>query len=149
MTLPDNEAQVLDAFISAAEDDITSEPRMNAERAPVYTSHEMVQDELTFPILCDLGTAKLGKPPHEGLVQALPYRAPEVMLGASWDSKIDIWGLGVLVSLPSFLLPMRRPIVEFHLCILDLGTCSWGTTFWRTISKGLARTDVALSGSST
>ncbi|CAK1360313.1 unnamed protein product [Cercospora beticola] len=97
LTLPDNEKEILDAFVSAAEAENPSTIRTNADGAPVYTSRQMFQDELTFPILCDLGSAKLGKPPHEGLVQALPYRAPEVMLGASWDSKIDIWSLGVLI----------------------------------------------------
>ena len=26
------------------------------------------------------------------------YRAPEVILGMNWDSKVDIWGVGVMVS---------------------------------------------------
>lgn len=125
LTLPDNEKAILDAFVSAADADIMSKTKMNAEGAPMYASREMFQDELTFPILCDLGSAKLGKPPHTGLVQALPYRAPEVMLGANWDSKIDIWSLGVLVSSLSYILLTRRTIIDDHLCILDLGTCSW------------------------
>lgn len=72
---------------------------MRPNGMPLYRSREMRQDELTYPILCDLGSAKLGLPPHTGTAQALPYRAPEVLLGASWDSKIDIWSLGVLVSI--------------------------------------------------
>jgi hypothetical protein len=27
-------------------------------------------------------------------------RAPEVILGANWDFKVDIWNLGLIVSLP-------------------------------------------------
>ncbi len=26
------------------------------------------------------------------------YRAPEVILGMDWDSKVDIWAIGVMVS---------------------------------------------------
>jgi serine/threonine protein kinase len=29
----------------------------------------------------------------------LPYRAPEVILDMEWDSKIDIWSLGVMVCI--------------------------------------------------
>ncbi|KAF2210680.1 hypothetical protein CERZMDRAFT_121775 [Cercospora zeae-maydis SCOH1-5] len=95
LTLPDNEEEILTSFV-AAERESPSMVKTNLDGSPVYMSRVMIQDELTFPILCDLGSAKLGKPPHSGMVQALPYRAPEVILGASWDSKIDIWTQGVL-----------------------------------------------------
>jgi len=97
LTLPDNEYEVLTSFV-AAETHNPSFVKVTVDGLPIYMSREMSQNELTFPILCDLGSAKLGEPPHNGMVQALPYRAPEVILGASWDFKIDIWSLGVLVS---------------------------------------------------
>jgi serine/threonine-protein kinase SRPK3 len=28
-------------------------------------------------------------------------RAPEVILGAKWDYKVDIWNLGLIVSIPA------------------------------------------------
>ncbi|KAK2752471.1 hypothetical protein FQN54_008133 [Arachnomyces sp. PD_36] len=51
------------------------------------------------PLLSDMGEARLstqgssmGK--HTGLIMPTIYRAPEVMLGLEWDSKVDIWALG-------------------------------------------------------
>jgi serine/threonine protein kinase len=35
---------------------------------------------------------------HDGLIQPDIYRAPEVILGMSWTSKVDIWNVGALVS---------------------------------------------------
>lgn len=31
-------------------------------------------------------------------IQAEPFRAPEVILGAKWNSSVDIWNMGCLVS---------------------------------------------------
>lgn len=50
-----------------------------------------------MPLLSDFGEARLGNV-HEGLIQPDIYRAPEVILGMSWTSKVDIWNVGVLVS---------------------------------------------------
>ena len=58
----------------------------------------MIQHELTFPILCDLGSVVFGHSHYNTLAQSIPYRAPEVILAAEWDPKIDIWNLGVMVS---------------------------------------------------
>lgn len=99
MTIPDNQQEILTSFV-ATETASPSLVKVNNDGSPIYMSREMPQTQLTFPILCDLGSSKLGEPPHNGRVQALPYRAPEVILGASWDSKIDIWSLGVLVGQP-------------------------------------------------
>lgn len=66
--------------------------------AKTSVPHEMKQDVLGFPILCDLGSSIFIDTGYNGKVQAHPYRAPEVILGAQWDEKIDIWSLGVLVS---------------------------------------------------
>ncbi|WEW57268.1 hypothetical protein PRK78_002733 [Emydomyces testavorans] len=45
------------------------------------------------PILCDMGEARIAHGKQEGLIMPSIYRAPEVLLGMSWDSKVDIWGL--------------------------------------------------------
>ncbi|PKY09072.1 kinase-like protein [Aspergillus campestris IBT 28561] len=50
-----------------------------------------------MPLLCDFGEARLGKGVHDGLVQPDIYRAPEVILGLRWTSKVDIWNVGVLI----------------------------------------------------
>ena len=53
---------------------------------------------MTFPILSDLGMSVFGQEEYEGVIQAVPYRAPEVILRMKWNRNIDIWNLGVLVS---------------------------------------------------
>ena len=53
---------------------------------------------MTFPILSDLGTCVFGQEVYEGVIQAVPYRSPEVILRMKWNSSVDIWNLGVLVS---------------------------------------------------
>ncbi|KAB8205359.1 kinase-like domain-containing protein [Aspergillus parasiticus] len=49
-----------------------------------------------MPILCDLGEARIGDV-HIGVIQPDLYRAPEVVLGVEWTSKVDIWNVGVLI----------------------------------------------------
>lgn len=51
-----------------------------------------------MPLLTDFGEARLGEV-HEELIQPDNYRAPEVILGMSWTVKVDIWNVGVLVSM--------------------------------------------------
>lgn len=50
-------------------------------------------------VLCDFGAAVLGEPHqrHSGDVMPGVYRAPEIILGLDWDSKIDMWSVGVMV----------------------------------------------------
>ena len=50
------------------------------------------------PVLCDLGDARAGTQKHRGDIMPGIYRAPEVILGMDWDSKVDIWAIGVMVS---------------------------------------------------
>ncbi|KAH8429524.1 putative protein kinase [Aspergillus melleus] len=49
-----------------------------------------------MPLLSDFGEARLGEV-YEGLIQPDIYRAPEVILGLNWTSKVDIWNAGVLI----------------------------------------------------
>ncbi|KAK3900751.1 kinase-like domain-containing protein [Staphylotrichum tortipilum] len=46
--------------------------------------------------ICDFGAAKMGDR-HGGDVMPGVYRAPEIIMGLEWDSKIDIWSVGVMV----------------------------------------------------
>ncbi|KAM3497101.1 hypothetical protein MY11210_009719 [Beauveria gryllotalpidicola] len=48
------------------------------------------------PVLADLGSARFGKEQYEGDIMPLVYRAPEVILGMEWSSKVDIWSVGVM-----------------------------------------------------
>lgn len=50
-----------------------------------------------LPVLCDLGEARIGIQKHRGDVMPGIYRAPEVILGMEWDSKVDVWSIGVMV----------------------------------------------------
>jgi hypothetical protein len=100
ITLPDPEVEVLLSFVRAEQEQPCLVSR-NSEGNLIYGSREMQQDELGFPILCDLGSAVIERRTSRGLIQALPYRAPEVILGADWDAKVDVRNVGVLVSFSS------------------------------------------------
>jgi serine/threonine protein kinase len=50
-----------------------------------------------LPVLCDLGEARVGNQKHRGDIMPGIYRAPEVISGMDWDSKVDIWSIGVMV----------------------------------------------------
>jgi serine/threonine protein kinase len=55
------------------------------------------------PILGDFGASRTGER-FSGDVMPGVYRAPEIIMGMEWDSKIDIWSIGVMVyfSAPLF-----------------------------------------------
>lgn len=53
------------------------------------------------PILCDFGEARYGCDSYTDDVQPYIYRAPEVILDMPWSYEIDIWNVGVMVSLNS------------------------------------------------
>ena len=103
LTLPDSENAYnsedayLDAFCDGGET-TSNVQKVNAENMPIVSRREMKQSQFTDTILCDLGSAVRADEEYSAPVQALPYRAPEVILGAKWDNKIDIWSLGILVS---------------------------------------------------
>ncbi|PBK96463.1 kinase-like protein [Armillaria gallica] len=46
--------------------------------------------------LADLGHAVPTETVHHGLIQPAELRAPEVIIEASWDEKVDIWNMGCL-----------------------------------------------------
>lgn len=53
------------------------------------------------PVIYDFGESRMREPgqKHRGDVMPDFYRAPEVILGIEWDEKIDIWCVGLMVSL--------------------------------------------------
>ncbi|KAL6709058.1 hypothetical protein ACN47E_002185 [Coniothyrium glycines] len=61
----------------------------------IYRSQPMHVTNGT-PVLGDFGAARIGEK-HTGDVMPLPYRAPEIILGMEWGSKIDMWSLGVMI----------------------------------------------------
>jgi serine/threonine-protein kinase SRPK3 len=98
LTLPDEQDSYLDAFC-ATEKSTPSFSKLGKGDTPVFASREMQQDHLGYPILCDLGSAVFDEVKYPAVVQALPYRAPEAILSAAWNHKIDVWNFGVLVSI--------------------------------------------------
>ncbi|KAJ4328613.1 hypothetical protein N0V84_000972 [Fusarium piperis] len=73
-------------------------PRKVLEDRTIYLSYRMpiTSDPLQ---ISDFGAAVLGQPgqKHAGDVMPGVYRAPEIILGMEWDSKIDIWSVGVMI----------------------------------------------------
>lgn len=73
-------------------------PRKVLEDRTIYMSYRM---PLTAgaPVLSDFGTACVGELGQKHSVDVMPgeYRAPEVIIWAQWDSKIDLWAIGVMV----------------------------------------------------
>lgn len=72
------------------------------------------------PVITDFGNAFLGPPGEKFRGDVMPgiYRAPEVVVGAEWDSKVDIWSLGVMVKLQC-CSPVPNVMVSD--CELDMG----------------------------
>jgi serine/threonine protein kinase len=54
-----------------------------------------------LPVISDLGEARVGSGRHTGDIMPGIYRAPEVILDMDWDSKVDIWSIGTMVSVLS------------------------------------------------
>ena len=64
--------------------------------------------------LIDFGSAVMAGDVHVSYVQSRPGRAPEVMLGMLWDSKVDVWyasacGSPTLDAQPSTPQPSPHP----------------------------------------
>jgi serine/threonine-protein kinase SRPK3 len=57
----------------------------------IYNSRPM-SFSTSPPVLCDLGEARVGNQKHRGDIMPGIYRAPEVVLGMDWDTKVDILG---------------------------------------------------------
>ena len=72
--------------------------RKTLEDRTIYLSRPLPISYGT-PVLCDLGEARLGTDQQIGDIMPDIYRAPEVILNMSWDSKVDIWNVGMVVRL--------------------------------------------------
>lgn len=97
-TLPDEETAILTRFVNAEREE--PGPRKIVDEArTIYISRPLgYGDIMTFPILSDLGMCVFGQEKYEGVIQPVPYRAPEIILRMKWDRSVDIWNLGVLVG---------------------------------------------------
>lgn len=60
-----------------------------------------------LPVISDLGEARVGSGKQRGDIMPGIYRAPEVILDMGWDSKVDIWSMGTMVSaLSNYLMSL-------------------------------------------
>lgn len=50
-------------------------------------------------LLSDYGETRLGPGPHAGDIMPIMYRAPEALLQIQWSYPVDIWSVGLTVSL--------------------------------------------------
>ncbi|EGX95812.1 protein kinase [Cordyceps militaris CM01] len=48
-------------------------------------------------VLSDMGSARFGQETFMGDIMPDVYRAPEVILGMEWSSKVDLWSVGVMI----------------------------------------------------
>ena len=60
------------------------------------------------PFITDFGAARLGHPGQKFSGDVMPgvFRVPEIIAGMEWDSRIDIWSVGVMVRVD---LPVILP----------------------------------------
>ena len=56
------------------------------------------------PVLCDFGEARFGKKTYTDDIQPYVYRAPEIILDIPWTYSVDIWNVGVMVSVVNVTL---------------------------------------------
>jgi hypothetical protein len=71
-------------------------PRKALEDRTIYLSRPLPISYGT-PVLCDLGETRLGADQQHGDIMPDIYRAPEVILNMTWDYKVDIWNVGMVV----------------------------------------------------
>ncbi|OAG39804.1 hypothetical protein AYO21_05869 [Fonsecaea monophora] len=83
--------------VEQAEQDTPSPRKVLADRT-IHISWVM-PTTYGSPVITDFGAARLGEPEqkHSGDVMPGVYRAPEIIAGTEWDSKIDIWSVGVMI----------------------------------------------------
>lgn len=67
----------------------------------IYASRKLNRtNDYGRPVLCDFGQARFGSARYDGDIQPYRYRAPEILLRTTWDEKVDIWNLAIIVSGP-------------------------------------------------
>ncbi|KAF7169144.1 hypothetical protein CNMCM5623_001931 [Aspergillus felis] len=71
-------------------------PRKTLEDRTIYISRSLPISYGT-PVLCDLGEARLGTDQQQGDIMPDIYRAPEVILDMTWNYKVDIWNVGMVI----------------------------------------------------
>jgi serine/threonine-protein kinase SRPK3 len=74
----------------------------------IYLPRQLeISDEPGHPVLCDFDDAQFGKKTLIGEVMPDIYRGPKIIVGIPWDEKIDIWSVGLMVSLLRIVSDLR------------------------------------------
>ena len=82
----------------AAELSDPSRRKIDGDRV-IYESRGLIRPEKHGrPVLCDFGEARFGKKTYVDDIQPYVYRAPEIILDIPWTYSVDIWNVGVMVS---------------------------------------------------
>ncbi len=72
-------------------------PRKNAQDRTIYLPRAFLGSRGPLA-LCDFGEARMGSE-HSGAAMPTPYRAPEIILGMKWGHPVDMWSVGLVVSI--------------------------------------------------
>lgn len=73
-------------------------PRKILDDRKIYKSLSFLPRDGGLPLLTDFGEARLGDEENNDDIMPNIYRAPEVILRSSWDYKVDIWNVAMVVS---------------------------------------------------
>lgn len=93
---------VLEAFEEAERRDPSS-CKIHGDHI-IYHSKELeMPKKHGRPIITDFGEARFGQSEYDDDIQPFQYRAPEVIFNVPWSYKVDIWNLGVLVSITRWI----------------------------------------------
>lgn len=68
---------------------------------PIYASRgqETSLLELTLdPIVTDFGSSRSTATTNDDWWMPDTHRAPEILMGLPWDAQVDVWSIGVMVS---------------------------------------------------
>lgn len=102
---PPNDFYIQSSQISSADEDLSRVTDVSVRLADFGTGTRP-RPPLTFRSLTSLAASWFTRHLTEWIRPQM-LRAPEVILGAKWDHKADIWNLGLIVSIPSRWRPIN------------------------------------------
>lgn len=86
-------------------------PRKELDDRTIYLSRPMPLTK-GEPSITDLSEARFGDQTHTDRIMPNVYRAPEVILCHPWSYPVDVWGFGMVVSLPIHAASNSGPFVR-------------------------------------
>ncbi|PYH93055.1 kinase-like protein [Aspergillus ellipticus CBS 707.79] len=94
LLLPADEQRFLSGLEEAEIEDPSPRNPLGSDRT-IYTSRLLVPSN-GLPLLSDFGEARFSEEKHDEDIMPNAYRAPEVVLKMSWDSKVDVWSIATM-----------------------------------------------------